>query len=45
MNRKKENLIVKVLKLYIFIAFNVFGISALIQLVRFCLNWIGGFNV
>ena len=45
MNRKKEYLIIKVLKLYVFIAFNVFGISALIQLVRFCLNWIGGFNV
>mgnify|MGYP003146857542 CR=1 FL=1 len=45
MNRKKENLIIKALKLYVFIAFNVFGISALIQLVRFCLNWIGGFNV
>ena len=46
MNRiKKDNIIIKVLKVYVFIAFNIFGISAIIQLVRFCLNWVGGFNV
>ena len=45
MNKKNNNLFVKVLRVYVFVAFNIFGISAIIQLIRFCLNWIGGFNV
>jgi len=45
MRNKNKSIYFKMLTFYLIGFLNIIGATLLIQLVRFCFNWIGGFNV